>query len=257
MAIGLSRLFGVRLPINFNSPYKATNIADFWRRWHMTLSRFLRDYLYIALGGNKKGRLRRYTNLMVTMLLGGLWHGAGWNFVLWGALHGAYLCLHQLWRHVWRGPAMAAWLGVTLTFCCVVLGWVFFRASSLGDAWAIVRGMAMLNGVALPNAVAVVLGAAIPGALESAGITLYLGGGNAFLASWSWIAIAAAIAFAAPNSQQLLARFAVVLRNEKVLLQPSYLRFSLKPSWAVGLALAATICVLSLSRPAEFLYFQF
>src|SRR6185503_1089071 len=100
MAIGLSRLFGVRLPINFNSPYKATNIADFWRRWHMTLSRFLRDYLYIALGGNKKGRLRRYTNLMVTMLLGGLWHGAGWNFVLWGALHGAYLCLHQLWRHV-------------------------------------------------------------------------------------------------------------------------------------------------------------
>jgi len=93
MAIGLSRMFGIKLPLNFNSPYKAANIVDFWRRWHMTLSRFLRDYLYFTLGGNRKGTIRRYINLMVTMLLGGLWHGAGWTFIIWGGLHGLYLCI--------------------------------------------------------------------------------------------------------------------------------------------------------------------
>lgn len=90
MAIGLSRLFGVRLPLNFNSPYKSRNISEFWRRWHMTLSRFLRDYLYIPLGGNRHGILRRQSNLITTMILGGLWHGAGWNFVIWGGLHGGF-----------------------------------------------------------------------------------------------------------------------------------------------------------------------
>ncbi|MBL8463808.1 MAG: MBOAT family protein, partial [Thauera sp.] len=98
MAIGLSRMFGVKLPLNFDSPYKAGSISEFWRRWHMTLSRFLRDYLYIALGGNRKGSLRRHANLFVTMVLGGLWHGAGWTFVVWGALHGFYLMVNHAWR---------------------------------------------------------------------------------------------------------------------------------------------------------------
>ena len=97
MAIGLSRMFGVQLPLNFNSPYKAHNISEFWRRWHMTLSRFLRDYLYVPLGGNRKGPARRYVNLFTTMLLGGLWHGAGWTFVVWGALHGFYLIINHAW----------------------------------------------------------------------------------------------------------------------------------------------------------------
>src|SRR5450830_1540606 len=97
MAIGLSRMFGIRLPLNFDSPYKAASITEFWRRWHMTLSRFLRDYLYIPLGGNRKGPTRRYVNLLTTMVLGGLWHGAGWTFVAWGALHGAYLCIDHVW----------------------------------------------------------------------------------------------------------------------------------------------------------------
>jgi len=99
MAIGIGLMFGIRLPINFFSPYKAVNIIDFWKRWHMTLSRFLRDYLYIPLGGNRKGSTRRYFNLMVTMLLGGLWHGAGWTFIIWGGLHGIYLAIN----HVWHG----------------------------------------------------------------------------------------------------------------------------------------------------------
>ncbi len=97
MAIGLSKMFGIDLPLNFNSPYKAPNIIEFWRRWHMTLSQFLRDYLYIPLGGNRKGVGRRYANLMLTMLLGGLWHGASWTFVIWGALHGAFLMINHGW----------------------------------------------------------------------------------------------------------------------------------------------------------------
>ncbi|WP_197678983.1 MBOAT family O-acyltransferase [Pseudomonas mandelii] len=100
MAVGLSMLFGIHLPINFNSPYKARNIIEFWRRWHMTLSQFLRDYLYIPLGGNRKGETRRLVNLMLTMLLGGLWHGANWTFVIWGALHGAYLCINHMFQKI-------------------------------------------------------------------------------------------------------------------------------------------------------------
>ncbi len=109
MAIGLSYMLGVRLPLNFNSPYKATSISDFWRRWHMTLSRFLRDYLYVPVGGNRKGQARRYLNLMATMLLGGLWHGAGWTYIIWGGLHGFYLIVHQAWQ------AARSWLGHDLT----------------------------------------------------------------------------------------------------------------------------------------------
>src|SRR5258706_7691920 len=97
MAVGLALLFGIRLPVNFRSPYQATSIIEFWRRWHITLSRFLRDYLYIPLGGNRLGEQRRYLNLLVTMLLGGLWHGAGWNFLVWGGLLGIYFCINHLW----------------------------------------------------------------------------------------------------------------------------------------------------------------
>jgi len=165
MAIGLSRMFGIVLPLNFNSPYKAGNIIDFWRRWHMTLSRFLRDYLYIPLGGNRKGPVRRQINLMLTMLLGGLWHGASWNFVLWGGLHGVYLMLNHAWRSlcgrhfadVSAGTAgkLAAW---ALTFVAVVVAWVFFRATTLGGALNMLSGMAGLQGVNLPATIQPKLG---------------------------------------------------------------------------------------------------
>src|SRR5690606_39026648 len=114
MAIGLAYLFGIRIPLNFNSPYKSLNVIDFWRRWHMSLSRFLRDYLYIPLGGNRKGEVRRFTNLMITMLLGGLWHGAAWTFVLWGGLHGVFLVINHGWIKIKRRfglPATAGWFG--------------------------------------------------------------------------------------------------------------------------------------------------
>lgn len=146
MAIGLSRLFGVNIPLNFNSPYKANNIIDFWRRWHITLSDFLRDYLYIPLGGNRFGAFRRYINLMVTMLLGGLWHGANWTFVIWGGLHGLYLVINHVWQSLTRAkrhePKLLTRLaGGGLTFLAVVVAWVFFRAETLNSALLIVRAM--------------------------------------------------------------------------------------------------------------------
>lgn len=148
MALGIALMFGIRLPINFDSPYKATSIIEFWRRWHMTLSRFLRDYLYIPLGGNRKGKLLRYINLMATMLLGGLWHGAGWTFVLWGALHGLYLTVNHLWREIvverylrWIPNWLGMLAGGMLTFAAVVSAWVLFRSSDLVQAFAILKAM--------------------------------------------------------------------------------------------------------------------
>src|ERR1700716_1463090 len=139
MAIGISLMFGIFLPLNFYSPYKATSIIDFWRRWHMTLSQFLRDYLYIPLGGNRHGSVLRYVNLGITMLLGGLWHGAAWTFVIWGALHGAYLCVNHAWSNY--SPAVAPRFAraaraaaFVLTFLSVVIAWVFFRAASISSA---------------------------------------------------------------------------------------------------------------------------
>src|SRR3977135_789663 len=139
MAVGLALMFGIRLPVNFRSPYRATSIIEFWRRWHITLSRFLRDYLYIPLGGNRLGERRRYQNLLVTMLLGGLWHGAAWNFVIWGGLHGIYLCINHLWR-AWRGDGEQASMPAKVfswaaTFFAVVIAWVFFRAKTAAGAW--------------------------------------------------------------------------------------------------------------------------
>jgi len=158
MAIGLSRMFNVKLPLNFDSPYKAPNIIEFWRRWHMTLSTFLRDYLYVPLGGSRKGVPRRYANLMLTMLLGGLWHGAGWTFVLWGGLHGVYLVINHGWRKLtgsdgsatgWRAVA-----GIGLTFVVVVVAWVPFRAPDMAAALRMWGGMVGANGVSLPQGLA-------------------------------------------------------------------------------------------------------
>ena len=146
MAIGLARMFGVRFPENFDSPYKSLDVIQFWRRWHITLSFFLRDYLYIPLGGNRRGEFRRYLNLLITMLLGGLWHGANWTFVIWGALHGAFLSLNHLWAKTNRRiPALLAW---ALTFLAVTGAWVFFRAPNLGRAVFFIEGMAGFNGFA-------------------------------------------------------------------------------------------------------------
>lgn len=148
MAIGSALLFNIRLPINFNSPYKATDIQDFWRRWHMTLSRFLKDYVYIPLGGNRHGSAKTYMNLMATFILGGIWHGAGWTFVFWGFLHGVALIFHRLWSKLgFRLNKILAWI---ITFNFINITWVFFRAKELEDAIKVLKGMFGFSGFTLP-----------------------------------------------------------------------------------------------------------
>jgi alginate O-acetyltransferase complex protein AlgI len=151
MAIGLAALLGYRFPHNFNQPYRADSLRDFWRRWHISLSSWLRDYLYVSLGGSRHGLKRLCLALTATMLLGGLWHGASWNFVIWGALHGGVLAAERLWREFrpagWR--PLPAWLGITVTFHIVLLGWIFFRAASFADALAFLGGLAGGGGAAL------------------------------------------------------------------------------------------------------------
>ncbi len=264
MAIGLSRLFGVRLPLNFDSPYKSASISEFWRRWHMTLSRFLRDYLYFPLGGNRHGQVRRYLNLMITMLLGGLWHGAGWSFVIWGGLHGAYLVINHAWAAFaarLRLPVQsAAWkvVATALTFVAVCFAWVFFRAPDLATALPIVAGMLGAHGIALPDAIAIRLGP-LAQTLEGLGITFYLGGGGRFIETWAWVCAAAAIAFALPNTQELMRRHAPALdfATERAAFGVWHGAWTPSGYWALTIALLAAASLLALNRPSEFLYFQF
>jgi alginate O-acetyltransferase complex protein AlgI len=234
MAIGLARLFGVTLPANFNSPYKSTSIIDFWRRWHMTLSRFLRDYLYIPLGGNRRGPTRRYANLMITMVLGGLWHGAGWTYVAWGALHGLYLLTNHAWRHFarMRLPVIAAW-GITML--AVIVGWVFFRANDFTGGANITAGLFGLHGTGTP----------IPGVKKGTGT------------------IAAALFMIAllilPNSQEIMRRFRPVLGPVDEPRPRLLRRIAWSPSrLTAALSAAAVIAMVLLSwGTTEFLYFQF
>ncbi len=198
MALGLGLMFGIRLPLNFNSPYKSSSIVDFWRRWHMSLSRFLRDYLYIPLGGGRVGRYRRYVNLMVTMLLGGLWHGAGWTFVIWGGLHGLYLIVNHAWAALtegllWAEGHVARGIYHVLTFTAVVAAWVLFRASSLSDSVRMLRGMIGWNGVLLPRSTEFVFVGHVPSLAHPLGERnrefrrLSYSGSHSCLPSPSWL----------------------------------------------------------------------
>ena len=146
IAIGLGRIFGVRLPENFDHPYQATSIREFWQRWHITLSTWLRDYLYVSLGGNRRGRAATVLNLFITMVLGGLWHGAGWGFVLWGAYQGAMLGLHRIW--LWRvgddyEPRTPAWWRTFVTFQLMAAGWILFRAPTIDVSWDVTSRLAV------------------------------------------------------------------------------------------------------------------
>jgi|CXWL01.1.fsa_nt_gi D-alanyl-lipoteichoic acid acyltransferase DltB (MBOAT superfamily) len=267
MAIGISRLFGIQLPINFHSPYRATSIAEFWRRWHITLSRFLRDYLYVPLGGNRRGPTRRYFNLMLTMLLGGFWHGAGWTFIVWGALHGGFLVVNHIWRAV-AGRAqplaalrahrfwpLAAWL---LTFLSVVIAWVFFRADSLPTALIVLSGMAGLNGVVMPPPVFEAFGA-LGGWLRWIGVQPgETSAGFGGYPQLSWIAGLLAIALFCPNTQQLMAEYNPGLGVPAAIRQSRWpIRWRPTVTWALFIAVLAFASMLHLNRVSDFLYWQF
>lgn len=147
MALGSARIMNITLPANFNAPYRALSIRDFWRRWHITLSRFLRKYLYIPLGGNRSGEAKTYVNLFLTFLIGGIWHGAGWTFLAWGALHGAGIVVHRAWEK--SGFRLPRWLSWVTTFTFVSFCWVFFRANSFQDAFKVIGGMLDFHGLSL------------------------------------------------------------------------------------------------------------
>ena len=247
MAIGLALMIGVQLPMNFDSPYKARNIAEFWRRWHMTLSRFLRDYLYIPLGGNRRGLPRQQVNLMATMLLGGLWHGAGWTFVIWGGLHGLYLVVFHAWRRGierWqlgaRSPRLmwvAAPLSWLLTFLAVVVAWVFFRASDLPSALAMLSGMAGQHGATLPDQI-IAFVPALAHVADGVGKVPYLADGSVMgcVEMAVMLTLGMAIVVAAPNLPRLSER------------------------WRYALVLPCAALALQrvlYGRGSEFLYFQF
>jgi D-alanyl-lipoteichoic acid acyltransferase DltB (MBOAT superfamily) len=262
MAIGLSLMFNVRLPLNFNSPYQAASIIDFWRRWHMTLSRFLRDYLYIPLGGNRRGPARRHLNMMVTMLLGGLWHGAGWTFVVWGGLHGLYLTINHSWRALRgklglsTGGRLMHILSIMLTFLAVVVAWVFFRAENFASALSILAGMAGQNGLSLSESAWLTLHESHPDWL--AGVAMNglaplskVNGDRALIL----ILLGLMIVWLLPNVQQMMRGFRPVLDGEA--LAETRLRWRFHPVYAWLTALAFVLSLSFLSRVRDFLYFQF
>lgn len=248
MSIGIGQMLNIKLPLNFFSPYKSVDMIDFWRRWHMTLSRFLRDYIYIPLGGNRKGHLRRYLNLIATMLIGGFWHGAGWTFVIWGAMHGFYLAINYAWRGLsarfgldnqqsakgWRSL-----LAIGVTFIAVVFAWVVFRAESLTGAIYMFQSMLGMHG------------------FSSISTQKFL---KIDMASNLLLGLAILVTFVCPNTYQLLERFRPALETYRVSaplkFQHSF-RWIPTQAWSIVIGLMFGVSVLGMSKVSEFLYFQF
>lgn len=237
MASGVAFAIGIRLPVNFFSPYKARNIQDFWRRWHITLSRFLRDYLYIPLGGSRCSRFRTMFNLFLTMLLGGLWHGAGWNFVIWGGLHGVYLAIHKAWNGT-SAAALCARIAPLrtilslVTFLAVVFAWVFFRAPTFHVATHVLSGMFMPAQIFPDGDIIPTIKAAF------------------------YVFVAIAITFLMPNTYEILRRYKPVLNTEQFF--PANAR-RIRPANLIYLVtgMAFAIGLACLDTNSEFLYFQF
>jgi D-alanyl-lipoteichoic acid acyltransferase DltB (MBOAT superfamily) len=248
MAIGIALMFGIRLPINFMSPYKALNIIDFWNRWHITLSRFLREYLYFPLGGNRKGEVRRYTNLMITMLLGGLWHGAGWTFAFWGGLHGGYLVANHAWHDLRRlmGHELdksMLWgriLARGITFLAIVIAWVFFRAENFESANLILSTMFGFQNVPMIGA------ALLPGMKLDQAII--------------WLTALSTLVWLMPNVLQWTGYIEGQHESQNKWI-PLKLRllfqFRVTVIWALFCSTLLIYSILNLTYISEFLYFQF
>ncbi len=246
MAIGLARLFGIKLPLNFQSPYKAASIIDFWRRWHLTLTRFLRDYLYFALGGNRFGKLKQLRNIMLTMLLGGMWHGAGWNYAVFGLLHGFYIIINHGWRSIPHKlkptlihPRVNHIMSVAVTLYFFMISLVIFRTETFQGALNMMGPM-----------------------LDITQMTQHVSSGISFMDkdAIKWFIILLSIVWFAPNTQEIMRRYEPAIDaayhittgtwNEKIVWQPN-------GGWAAYTAVLAVIAVFSLTRVSEFLYFQF
>ncbi|GAX42410.1 alginate O-acetylation protein / membrane bound O-acyl transferase, MBOAT [Tolypothrix sp. NIES-4075] len=237
MAIGLGWMLNINLPANFNSPYKAISISDFWLRWHITLSNFLRDYLYIPLGANRLGEVRQYLNLMITMLLAGLWHGANWTFVVFGGLHGVYLCVDQWWRK--QEISLPKWLAWSVTFVALLFSLVFFRSHTVGDAIALLQVMIGFKGIVLP--------------FNPQGYFSVLTHFGVQLQEWSFFA------YLPPPEEQSIGKLIGLLLVVTLLPNTLQIMEWVQPTWrwATVVGILSGFCFLSLNHVAEFLYFQF
>jgi D-alanyl-lipoteichoic acid acyltransferase DltB (MBOAT superfamily) len=234
MALAVALIFNIKLPINFNSPYKALSIQDFWRRWHITLSRFLRDYIYIPLGGNRTGEFRTYANLFTVFLIGGLWHGASWMFVIWGAMHGFAIVIHRAWQQM--GRKMNTILAWFITFNFINITWIFFRAKEWEDVINIFKGMIGLNGIMLPEKYAKYFGELHNGIIQYGNVYEHI---NGKAQTTTYIILAFILVLTLKNSMQLMNTF-----------KPSRLNL------IFTLALFLT-GVSMMSKVSEFLYFNF
>lgn len=255
MAIGIARMFGIHLPINFNSPYKATSIIDFWRRWHITLSRFLKEYIYFPLGGNRKGTFRRYLNLLITMLIGGLWHGAGWTFIVWGGLHGSFLIINHAWQALYRYSninltddlLIARYIYRGLTFVAVVVSWVFFRAKDLTTAMCILQSMMDISLLTLKQCYWYLL--TYPQNIFAHGLDQV-----------TYLILLSIIVWYFPNTQEFMFHYNLELTKESKNSEypvTKYITWEPKLRWALICGALGFMSIISLTRVSEFLYFQF
>jgi D-alanyl-lipoteichoic acid acyltransferase DltB (MBOAT superfamily) len=264
MAMGLGFLFGIKLPLNFNSPYQALSIVDFWRRWHITLSRFLKDYLYIPLGGNRKGKIILARNLFITMLIGGLWHGAGWTFVIWGGLHGIYLVVNHIWSKATGKFSFDKFLFREffwcITFLAVVAAWVVFRAENLNTAISFLKSMFGINGVILRDLWLMKLGAVGDLIISNGFISTASDIGVSKTDFFIFLAFIIGVKIL-PNSQQIACSFTHLLIDDQEQIEnnKSKIKILWRPNttWAFIVAILTFISVINLTKVSEFLYFQF
>lgn len=260
ITIGLSLMFNVLIPANFFSPYKSKSLEQFWHRWHISLSRFLRDYLYIPLGGNRKGKGRQWFNLLVTMLLGGLWHGAAWTFVIWGGVHGILLMLNHAFKGF--GKYKIAFLQWVITFFIVINTWVLFRAESLSSAISIYARMYKFRGIGLPafwEEVPLIASLASKGFFNFGG--LYA---NISITTFHFLLmlfLAAFIALCLPNIYQIYKGNDIAIITYRAVIQDlertKSNNWHRSVVWAFIVGLLFAIAMLSLGDASEFLYFQF
>jgi D-alanyl-lipoteichoic acid acyltransferase DltB (MBOAT superfamily) len=271
MAIGLGLIFGIRLPLNFYSPYKAKSVIDFWRRWHMTLSTFIRDYIYIPLGGNRHGLSRQIIYLLVAMAIAGLWHGAGWTFIIWGSLHGLYLAVNHGWRRlkkalgIERDEKKSAWwsspISILITFIAITVAWVFFRADSVSSAIEMLKGMVGINGFHLPVTYYTPLG--IVGQFFSQiGVDFDLPYALAGFAPLAiiWILISLFICWFLPNVQEYMSDYQPALEGFRAGSRKprlSWLRWKPSLASAIFMSLCAALAFGGLSQVIKFIYFRF
>ncbi len=266
MAIGLARIFNIHLPINFNSPYKAKSVIEFWHRWHITLSIFLKDHIYIPLGGNRHGIPRKYSYLFITMVLGGLWHGAGFNFLIWGALHGIYLIMNHAWKDSsakgyvisFLKTKIYNYLSLVMTFLAIMFAWAFFRAESLPCAINIIKGMTCINGMVIPEHY--LNWSPIPNIsywlehlhIHAGTIPLFQGS-----LEISVLALGFVLICKFPNTNQVFYNELPAYQDCLYPKKAGAIEWSTTKTWGMVFALISVIVLMMMNNVTEFLYYQF